>query len=512
MCLWNGSQCSSSGSLTYGNPPYIYDRFTENEAGTPLLSLGSPSAELTVALTSSAYFDGANANAANGGSRVPLYTPNPWKPGSSYSHVAQSFDGTVNALMTYSVSPQEMIHDPGPVAKGILRDIGWSLVTLPPPAAPSALTAAAASTSQINLSWSDNSSSETGFEIYRSPDNSSWALVTTAAANATSYANSGLAGGTRYYYRVRAVNASGPSGYSNSADAVTLGPPPAPTGLNALAINSTRIDLTWSDNSNSETGFEIYRSPDNSVWTLVTTTAQNATSYANSGLAGGTRYYYRVRAVNGGGASAYSNSANAVTLGPPPVPTGLSALPFSSTRIDLTWSDNSNSETGFEIHRSPDNSTWTLVTIAAQNAISYSNTGLTGGTRYYYRVRAVSGGGASGYSNSADAVTLGPPPAPSSLTALAAGATRIELAWSDNSNIETGFEIQRSPDGSSGWVTVTTAAANAISYSNTGLSPATPYHYRVRATSTQGTSSDSNPASTTTWAILYQVFMPAAMR
>jgi uncharacterized repeat protein (TIGR02543 family) len=73
----------------------------------------------------SVYFDGPHANAANGGSRVRLYAPGTWAPGSSYSHLDDDFNGTVNAMMTYSVDYGESIHDPGLVTMGILHDNGW---------------------------------------------------------------------------------------------------------------------------------------------------------------------------------------------------------------------------------------------------------------------------------------------------------------------------------------------------------------------------------------------------
>ena len=92
------------------------------------------------------------------------------------------------------------------------------------PAAPSNLTATAVSTSQINLSWSDNSSNETGFMIERCQGNgcTSFAQIAQVGANVTTFSNTGLAGNTRYRYRVRAFNAVGNSAYSNIAGDRTL--------------------------------------------------------------------------------------------------------------------------------------------------------------------------------------------------------------------------------------------------------------------------------------------------
>ncbi|MBN2491412.1 MAG: fibronectin type III domain-containing protein [Planctomycetes bacterium] len=95
-----------------------------------------------------------------------------------------------------------------------------------PPAAPTALMATAASSSQIDLSWTDNASDEQGFKIERSPDGSAWVQIATVAADATSYNDTGLAPSTTYYYRVRAYNAAGDSAYSGPAFATTQQAPP----------------------------------------------------------------------------------------------------------------------------------------------------------------------------------------------------------------------------------------------------------------------------------------------
>lgn len=77
--------------------------------------------------------------------------------------------------------------------------------------------------------------------------------------------------------------------------------------------------------------------------------------------------------------------------------------------------------------------------------------------------------------------TVTPPAAPSDLEGTAASTTQIDLTWTDNADDETGFELERSPNGTSGWVQVATPAANAESYSDTGLSRGTTYYYRLRA-------------------------------
>lgn len=122
------------GCYGYVGYPMIYDRFTQNGPGAPLLSFQNDSTVLADQLTSNAiYFDAPNARLANGGQRVPLYAPASWKAGSSYSHLAESYNGSENTLMTFSVSAGETIYHPGNVALGLFKDMGWSVVIPPPP-------------------------------------------------------------------------------------------------------------------------------------------------------------------------------------------------------------------------------------------------------------------------------------------------------------------------------------------------------------------------------------------
>jgi hypothetical protein len=185
---------------------------------------------------------------------------------------------------------------------------------------------------------------------------------------------------------------------------------------------------------------------------------------------------------------------------PPAAPTGLAATPVSSARIDLSWNDVAT-ETAFKIQRSPDGSTgWTQVGTTGANVTTFSDTGLTAGTTYSYRVLATNSGGDSSPSNVATTTTSGsgPPPAPTGLTATAVSTSQIDLSWTDGSG-ETGYQVQRSPDGTTGWTQVGTTGANVTTFSDTGLAAGTTYYYRVLATNSGGDSSPSNVTPATTW-------------
>ena len=198
-----------------------------------------------------------------------------------------------------------------------------------PPAAPSNLAGSAASESQIDLTWKDNSTDESSFILERSTDSSFTTSTKIDVANdLTSYSDKGLQAATTYWYRIRARNAVGASAYSNTVSVTTKAAPAttapaAPTSLVAGAFSDTRNDMSWNDNSADEASFVVQRSPDSSFTTVQSTTLPaNTTSWSDTGLTANTTYWYRVKAVNAVGSSNWSNSASATTK---PTPTGYAA-------------------------------------------------------------------------------------------------------------------------------------------------------------------------------------------
>ena len=201
-------------------------------------------------------------------------------------------------------------------ATAVQNILTWTFAPLPTsaPAAPSNLTAAAASGTSINLSWTSNSTNQAGFIIMRATGNGSYTQVGVTGANTTSYSDSGLIPNTTYSYKVAATNNIGNSPYSNVASALVPIAPATPTNAQPTAITSTSISMSWTNNATNATGYHILRKMTTaSNFSQIATLPANATTYTDTGLSPGTSYDYHIQAFNVAGYSDFSGFT-AVTL------------------------------------------------------------------------------------------------------------------------------------------------------------------------------------------------------
>lgn len=181
----------------------------------------------------------------------------------------------------------------------------------------------------------------------------------------------------------------------------------------------------------------------------------------------------------------------------PANPANLRATSVTQARVDLAWDDLSTSETGFELEKAVGNGSFASLAQPVANQTTYGDTAVTGETTYRYRIRAVSAAGASGWSNELSVTSAPPPPTNASATALTARS--VQVAWTDNSVAETGFEIERGA-GSPGqnFASLGSAASNVTTYRDDTAQPETTYSYRVRAAGAGGKSTYSAEASALT--------------
>jgi M6 family metalloprotease-like protein len=371
------------------------------------------------------------------------------------------------------------------------------------PNAPSNLTVTPGGNGQLILNWADNSGNETGFRIYRRTLNTNYQLIGQPGANVTSFTNNGLTENTTYFYKVQAVSGAATSVLSDEASGTTK--LNAPTNLiGGLDVNND-IRLTWLDNSVTESGYELYRKrPTDPDFVALPTQNANTTSYVDAtfSLPEYQIIRYKVRAVKGmlAAPSDYSNEVAPIT--PLKAPTALNVTAVAPGQINLVWTDNSAREQNYVIERSQtDANNWQIIAQANANATSYSDTTVLNGTRYYYRLRAASAelGGFtsySAYSNASDATTT--LPAPSALNVTVGSAIRLNLTWTDNSNGESAFVIERKTGAGGTYATVGNVGSNVTTFADIGLTPNTTYFYRVRAVTTLVSSNPTNEDSATT--------------
>jgi fibronectin type 3 domain-containing protein len=373
-----------------------------------------------------------------------------------------------------------------------------------PADAPGALSATALSNTNIALLWSDGGDFETGYAVERcdGPACSDFEVITTVPANFVSYNDVGLSQNVTYRYRVRGINAVAPSAYSNIVEKIT-DLPSAPTSLAALAMTGTRIDLSWMDNATNEDFYIVERCAgicdENGVFTEIETgLAPNSLGYSDVTVSASQTYSFRVRALNSGGVSPYSNIVTAITAAPTD-PSGLTATTLSGTLIQLTWSDNASNELSYQVERCASAAcpTFTLRATLNPGTTEYVDT-VAVDDIYTYRVRAVNNVGASGYTSEETASVLRPFAASDFFVTTVSG-TRIDLTWTDNSTTEDGYIVERCAGaGCSDFAEIASLPADATSFENSGIAPQTSFSYRVYAYNIAGPSDIAGPLTATT--------------
>ena len=268
-----------------------------------------------------------------------------------------------------------------------------------PPPAPTGLVATPGN-AQVSLSW-NASTGATSYNVKRSTTSGGPYTTIATGVTATNFTNTQLVNGTTYFFVVTAVNSAGESGNSNQASATPLGtPPPAPTGLTATPGNA-QVTLNWNASSGASS-YNVKRSTTNGGPYTTIATGVTSTSFTNTGLTNGTTFFFVVSAVNSAGESGNSNQASATPqLSVPPAPTNLVATPGDG-QVSLSWNASSGA-TSYNVKRSTTSGGPYSTVASGVTSTSFTNTGLTNGTTYFFVVSAVNSAGESGNSNQASA-------------------------------------------------------------------------------------------------------------
>ncbi|MCJ7555795.1 MAG: multicopper oxidase domain-containing protein, partial [Gammaproteobacteria bacterium] len=297
-------------------------------------------------------------------------------------------------------------------------------------------------------------------------------------------------------------------------------PPSKPEGL-SVAISGRNVTLNWTDTSQTETGFIVqYAEAAAGPWMDQATLPANAATYTYRKGRNAPSYFYRILASNTIGynatpgystmnvtaASAIVNdTGTVVTPDAPSAPSNLTAAVQAGPAVQLTWTDNSTTETAFIIERALGGGAFEQVgrvdvtnPLAVGGQIFYTDNTVAVGNNYSYRVAATAGGQPS-YSNTVSVSTALVPAAPAMANATASlsrngrNAT-VTVTWGDVAN-ETGYNIQIATDASfAAVVSNNSVGVDVTSYTSGKLATGTPYFVRVRAFNGSGTSAWTNAA------------------
>lgn len=336
------------------------------------------------------------------------------------------------------------------------------------------------------LSWSESLGAQ-AYEVYRaaSKNGTYTKIADVIGLSNTSYEDKTIQPGKRYYYKVRGfMNYNGARSRSAYSSIKEIDYRIAATALAKASVkNYTTVDLAWKKISVS--GYKIYRKKGSGKYTAVKTIKGSSTiSYQDKTLEPNQTYTYKIRTyktVNG--KNYYSSYSGEKKISTKIVAGQMEAVSASGgNKVKLTWKRDSKAN-GYVIYRaaSEKGSYKKIKTITDNKTVSYSDTGVTTGTKYFYKIRSYAKAGKStkygSYSNILMASTRLTKPTVTSVSA----SSSIKLKWKKSSNAA-GYKIYRADSYSGKYKIIKTITKNStVNYTDKNVALGKVYYYKVRA-------------------------------
>ncbi|MCG8700615.1 MAG: fibronectin type III domain-containing protein, partial [Bacteroidales bacterium] len=393
-------------------------------------------------------------------------------------------------------------HSSGKLCTALLSNVTVN-VPVQIPVSPSALTAEATSSDSITLNWTDNSDNENGFKLERSLNpTTGFQEIATLDPGTTTYYDTGLETITTYYYRVLAYNDAGASEFSNVTSATTHVPHvvlPSPWVNDEIGIPDPSGEVSYNDGIYFITsGGEMWKKSDDFRFVyqpfagdgeiVVRLNNIEGHDWARAGV-----MIRETLAPNSRYAMTMSNGGNRLGL-QVRFTDGQATSFYGAPDVAQPWLKLERVGSVFTGYYSTDGTTWHTIQQVTIDMNEQVYVGLAV-SNFNQSSLCVSEFSEVNVHNS-DPVNV--PQAPSSLLAVSNSAKSVTVSWSDNSDNEIGFKLERSLNATSGFQEIALLNANITTYNDTGLHANTTYFYQVLAYNDAGTSNSSNFASVTT--------------
>ncbi|WP_168204181.1 c-type cytochrome [Aliikangiella coralliicola] len=277
-------------------------------------------------------------------------------------------------------------------------------------------------------------------------------------------------------------------------------PPASVNDVTAVASQAKdKITIRWTDRSNNETGFKVFRAIDDGVYELYKTLSENTVELVDSEISNNHKYQYALTAFNDFGESTQveSNSIE-FRVAPQPVEQVNAIASADKDSITITWKDQSDNEDGFTIYRSVDSGNYEKLLNLTADSQSYIDDNVALNHSYQYQIMAYNsfGDAAKVLSNLVELKQENTPPSPPSSLVGAFNINLVSLSWNDNSDNEDTFELYRKT-GSGSWSLLISLGANTTQYNDTAIAAGNNYSYKVSSKNSLGESASSNEITIT---------------